>query len=182
MVRKSFASLLAAVVVCMPSSAVAADVAEVRVVDVPEPDVLVIEDGAGNRYPVRLAGIDAPETDQPFGPEAQSRLGDWALGQPARLEWDKVDRHGRAVGKLWVSSPDMPCLGQPDCPRNLDLGHALIAAGLAWHFKRYQSEQSEQDRASYAFDEEEARARRNGLWSDPAAVAPWDWRDGKRPP
>jgi len=181
-VRNLFASLLAAVVLSAPTGPVAADVADVRVVDVPEPDVLVIEDGAGNRYPVRLAGIDAPEADQPFGPEAQTRLRDWALGQPARLEWDKVDRHGRAVGKLWVTSPDMPCLGQSDCPKNLDLGHALLTVGLAWHFKRYQSEQSEQDRASYAFDEDEARARRTGLWSDPAAVAPWDWREGKRPP
>jgi endonuclease YncB( thermonuclease family) len=155
---------------------------EVRVVEVTEGDVLVIEDEAGSRYPVRLAGIDAPELDQPFGEEARSRLQEWALGRPARLEWDKVDRHGRAVGKLWVTSPDMPCREEADCPKNLDLGHALIASGLAWHFKRYQSEQPEQDRASYAFDEDEARARRTGLWSDPAAVAPWAWREGTRPP
>ncbi len=154
----------------------------VRVVEVPEGDVLVIEDEAGNRYPVRLAGIDAPEPDQPFGEEARSRLAAWALDRPARLEWDKVDRHGRAVGKLWVVSPDMPCRDEPDCPQNLDLGHALIAVGLAWHFKRYESEQSEQDRASYSFDEGEARARRTGLWSDPAPIAPWDWREGKRSP
>jgi endonuclease YncB( thermonuclease family) len=177
-----FGWLLAALVASIPLGTACASVADVQVVDVPEPDVLVIEDAGGNRYPVRLAGIDAPEADQPFGEEARSRLQDWALGRPARLEWDKVDRHGRAVGKLWVTSPDMPCRDEPDCPRNLDLGHALIAAGLAWHFKRYQAEQTEQDRASYAFDEDEARARRIGLWSDPAAVAPWDWREGKRSP
>jgi endonuclease YncB( thermonuclease family) len=159
-----------------------AAVNEVRVVEVTEGDVLVIEDDAGSRYPVRLAGIDAPEPDQPFGEEARSRLKEWALGRPARLEWDKVDRHGRAVGKLWVTSPDMPCHEDADCPKNLDLGHALIASGLAWHFKRYESEQPEQDRASYARDEDEARARRTGLWSDPAAVAPWAWREGTRPP
>jgi endonuclease YncB( thermonuclease family) len=81
-----------------------------------------------------------------------------------------------------ITDPGLMEGGAPDCPKNLDLGHALLTVGLAWHFKRYQSEQSEQDRASYAFDEDEARARRTGLWSDPAAVAPWDWREGKRPP
>lgn len=159
-----------------------AAVREVRVVEVSGGDVVVIEEGDGNRYPVRLAGVDAPEPDQPFGEEARARLEAWALDQPARLEWDKVDRYGRAVGKLWIVSPDMPCRDEPDCPKNLDVGHALITLGLAWHFKRYQSEQSEQDRASYAFDEAEARARRTGLWSDPAAVAPWAWREGKRQP
>ena len=166
----------------LPLQAASAGTADVRVVEVSGGDALVVVDGEGNRYPVRLAGIDAPERDQPFGGEAESRLRELALGREARLEWDKVDRHGRAVGTLWVTSPDMPCMDEPDCPRNLDLGHALLTVGLAWHFKRYQSEQSEQDRASYAFDEDEARARRTGLWSDPAAVAPWDWREGKRSP
>jgi endonuclease YncB( thermonuclease family) len=178
---KRLSVLLLAVLSALSPLAVA-DTAEVRVVDVQEGDLLVVEDEAGNRYPVRLAGIDAPEPDQPYGAEARSRLQDWAFGRPGRLEWDKVDRHGRAVGKLWVTSPDMPCRDEADCPKNLDLGHALIAAGLAWHFKRYASEQPEQDRASYAFDEGEAKARRTGLWSDPAPVAPWAWREGTRSP
>jgi endonuclease YncB( thermonuclease family) len=173
-------ALMLCLSLAFPMQAAFADTADVRVVEVSEGDVLVVEAGDGNRYPVRLAGVDAPERGQPFGEQASSRLRDWSLDRAARLEWEKVDRHGRAVGKLWVSSPDMPCLGQPDCPKNLDLGHALIAAGLAWHFKRYQAEQSDQDRASYAFDEDEARRRGIGLWSDPAAVAPWDWREGKR--
>jgi len=177
--KQPFSRLLTAALL-LPGIAVSA-VNEVRVVQVPEGDVVVVEDDAGSRYPVRLAGVDAPEADQPSGEEARALLERWTLGQPARLEWDKVDRHGRAVGKLWVVSPDMPCLGQPDCPKNLDVGHGLVAVGLAWHFKRYESEQPEEDRARYADDEREARARKAGLWAAPDAVAPWDWREGKRP-
>ena len=38
-----------------------------------------------------------------------------------------------------------------------DAGLALLRAGLAWHFKRYASEQPEQQRAEYARAEEQAR-------------------------
>lgn len=165
-----------------PSPAVMADVIEVRVVEVTEGDALVVEEEGGDRHRIALACIDAPESDQPFGTEARLRLQAWAAGRPARFEREAVDRHGRAVGTLWVTSPDMPCRAEPDCPKNLDLGHALIASGLAWHAEGCESGQSAQARASYAFDEQEARARGVGLWSDPDAIAPWAWRQGRRVP
>ena len=36
----------------------------------------------------------------------------------------------------------------------------MLTVGLAWHYKKYQSEQSPEDRGSYAFAEDEARAKR----------------------
>ncbi len=32
----------------------------------------------------------------------------------------------------------------------------------------------------YEFAEQEARAKRAGLWADAAPVPPWDWRKGER--
>jgi endonuclease YncB( thermonuclease family) len=157
-----------------------AAVSDVEVIDVAEGDVLSVTDADGNRYGLRLAGIDAPESDQPFGERARQALAALVLGKPARLEWDKVDRYGRAVGKLWVVSPDMRCSDELQCPRNLDAGHALITMGLAWHFERYQAEQGEEDRARYADDEREARARKAGLWIDADPVPPWEWRERAR--
>jgi endonuclease YncB( thermonuclease family) len=61
-----------------------------------------------------------------------------------------------------------------------DANLALVAAGLAWHYKKYQREQSEADRLLYALAEEDARARGLGLWRDRAPIAPWDWRAGVR--
>jgi endonuclease YncB( thermonuclease family) len=93
------------------------------------------------------------------------------------VEWYKTDRWGRLIGTVWVASPD--CRGEP-CPKTLDAGLALITSGLAWHFKRYAHEQPEEERERYAFAEEEARARKAGLWSDPNPVPPWEWRKMKR--
>lgn len=72
-----------------------------------------------------------------------------------------------------------PCAGTSDpCPKTLDVGRAQLIVGLAWHFKKYENEQSEEDRLAYALEEHEARARRSGLWQDPDPVAPWQWRAG----
>ena len=162
------------------SLAAQAAVNDVEVIAVAEGDVLSVADAEGSRWEVRLAGIDAPEPDQPFGEPARQALAALVLGRPARLEWDNVDRYGRAVGKLWVVSPDMPCREEPRCPKNLDAGHALITMGLAWHFKCHAAEQGEEDRARYADDEREARARKAGLWVEPDPVPPWEWRERTR--
>ena len=51
-----------------------------------------------------------------------------------------------------------------------NLNSALVAAGLAWHYKRYSDDET------LARAERDARAASLGLWSDPRHVAPWDWR------
>jgi endonuclease YncB( thermonuclease family) len=55
-----------------------------------------------------------------------------------------------------------------------------VVDGWAWHYKKYADEQSASDRLLYANAEEDARSLRLGLWSDPQAIAPWDWRAGNR--
>ena len=80
---------------------------------------------------------------------------------------------------IWVTPISLPCAqtGEP-CPKTLDVNLAQLTVGLAWHYKEYQKEQSEEDRHRYAFAEQEARARKAGLWSEPDPTPPWDWRHG----
>jgi len=92
-----------------------------------------------------------------------------------RVEWDKRDRYKRIVGKVWVQPESCPT-----CPMTLDAGHAQITVGLAWWYQKYASEQSPQDRGAYEFSEQEARAKRVGVWSEPDPVPPWEWRKAKR--
>ncbi len=73
----------------------------------------------------------------------------------------------------------MPCRGRSDCPKTLDAGLAQLTVGLAWHYRQYAHEQDPQQRGQYEFAEIEARAKRAGLWRDPRAVPPWDWRHPK---
>jgi len=58
-----------------------------------------------------------------------------------------------------------------DCPKTLDAGMAQLTVGLAWHYKKYANEQDPQQRGQYAFAEEEARAKRAGLWKRPESGA-----------
>jgi endonuclease YncB( thermonuclease family) len=63
---------------------------------------------------------------------------------------------------------------------NQDMNLAMIQAGFAWHYKKYQSQQSSSDRLLYANAEAQARQRRAGLWRDPQPVPPWEWRNSRR--
>jgi len=47
---------------------------------------------------------------------------------------------------------------------------------LAWHYKRCQDEQVQEDRKAYSEAEKAAQDAKRGLWSDPEPVPPWEWR------
>ena len=113
-------------------------------------------------YKIRLAGIDAPESRQAFGQASKQHLSALVFKKSVTVLWDKKDRYGRPLGKVMVDGTDV-CLEQ-------------IKAGVAWHYKRYASEQPAQDRADYAAAEDKAKGERIGLWSDAQPNAPWDWR------
>jgi endonuclease YncB( thermonuclease family) len=150
---------------------------EARVVKVNDGDSLEARDSNGLVHRIRIAGIDAPEHDQPFGNRARQSLSRYVLGQDVRLELRKRDAYGRYVAKVWVVPPDAPCPAPP-CPKTLDVGQAQLASGMAWHYRKYAREQRDEDRLRYAFEEDEARVRRIGLWSDPHARPPDQWRAG----
>jgi endonuclease YncB( thermonuclease family) len=158
---------------CRLPFAAAAETLSGRVVRVVDGDTVYVLDAAKKQHKIRLAGIDAPERGQPFGTKSKERMADLVAGRDVEVNWYKEDRWGRLIGTVWVASPDCR---QAVCPKTLDAGLALITSGLAWHFKRYAHEQTEEDRERYAFAEEEARARKAGLWRDPDPVPPWEWR------
>ena len=55
-----------------------------------------------------------------------------------------------------------------------------LSAGYAWHYKKYQNEQTETDRQLYSKAEIEARNAKRGLWQDPHAMPPWEYRAAER--
>jgi endonuclease YncB( thermonuclease family) len=145
-----------------------ADILAGRVVRVLDGDTLEVLDSALEPHRVRLAGIDAPESGQPFGTRAKQGLLALAAGRELSVHWHKRDRYGRLVGKLFDSE--------------LDLNLAMIRAGLAWWYREYASEQSAVDRLVYEGAETKARALRVGLWGEGSPMAPWDWRHSPRDP
>ena len=133
-----------------------------RVVSVADGDTITVLDANRQQNKVRLTGIDAPEKFQPFGNRSRQHLGALVHGRDVVVEWNKRDRYGRILGKVLVGSVDA----------NLE----QIRAGLAWHYKQYEREQSREDRETYASAELDARTAKRGLWIDPAPIPPWEFR------
>jgi endonuclease YncB( thermonuclease family) len=150
---------------------VSAEVISGRVLRVVDGDTLCLLDAAKTPHSVRLGGNDAFERRQSFGRRSKKRMTELVAGKDVEVDWYKEDRRGRLIGAVWVASPN--CRSVP-CPKTLDAGLALVASGLAWHFKRYAREQSEGERGRYAFAEEEARARRLRLSRDPVPLPTWE--------
>lgn len=132
------------------------------VVGVSDGDTIKVLDGGRRQHRVRLAGIDAPEKAQAFGQRSKQSLSDLVYGRQVTIDTRKDDRYGREVGKVLVDGRDV----------NLE----QLRRGMAWHYKAYEREQSAEDRAFYAAAEDRAREAKLGLWADPHAMAPWDFR------
>ena len=133
-----------------------------KVIHVQDGDSITVLDDTRTQHKIRLTGIDAPERRQAFGNVAKESLAEQVAGQSVAVEWDKVDRYGRKVGKVLLGG--------------LDSNLVQVKRGLAWHYKKYEREQSPADRQSYAVAEAEARAAKLGLWRDAAPLPPWHFR------
>jgi len=145
-------------------------------VDVGDGDTITVVDAGKLQHKVRLLGIDAPERGQPGGHRSKESLARLVYDRDIRVAWESTDVQGLIVGKVWVASPDSPCLDKHECPKTLDAGLAQITMGRAWWFPESAIGLSPEDRARYEFAEQEARARKIGLWRDPKPVPPWAWR------
>ncbi len=141
------------------------------VVGVSDGDTITVLDAERQQHKVRLGGIDAPEKAQPFGQRSKENLSRLVFKKEVAVDWTKRDRYGRIVGKVMVQPSDCPT-----CPKTLDAGQAQLSVGMAWWYRKYAKEQPPEDRGRYEFEEQEARARRVGLWQDPDPVPPWEWR------
>jgi len=148
------------------------------VVGVSDGDTITVLDDALMPRKVRLAGIDAPEMRQPYGALAKHHLASLVFGKPVIVVWHRRDRYGRIVGNVHLVVSG--ACGKAHCARREDVGLVQIGSGLAWHYKRYQSEQTLEDRGLYARTENEARTKREGLWKDSRPIPPWDYRGGQR--
>lgn len=124
-------------------------------------DTLDVANGTEVRR-VRLRGIDAPESKQPFGAAAKAYLAKRIEKKQVTVIWRKTEKYGRLLGDVYAG------------PSNeLYVNKDLIHAGLAW---RYYDPSPEWDKL-----QAKAKAVRMGLWSDPDAIEPSEWRKGVRP-
>jgi hypothetical protein len=84
------------------STGVQAETVIGRVVAVSDGDTLTLQVAGRESVRIRLAGIDAPELDQPYGAQARRALTALARHGTARVEVVDRDDYGRLVGTVYV--------------------------------------------------------------------------------
>ena len=117
----------------------------------------------GVTYRIRMDAIDAPERGQPFYRRSKDMLGQLCSEGPLRVELLSKDRYGRWVGRVYDRN-------------ERHVNAMMISEGMAWHYIKYSSD------TTLSRLESEAKAAGRGLWSDPASIAPWTYRQEMRKP
>lgn len=137
-----------------------------KVIHVDDGDTLVVLVPGAGKLPVRLANIDAPETQknrckpgQPFGREAQILLAQTIKGQTAEFRCSALDRYDRHICDVFT-------------PTGVSVSRVLVQQGLAWANRQNPAYLRDKEVGRL---EEQAREQKSGLWSQ-SAVAPWVWR------
>lgn len=156
---------LVLLLLCLGIQNALADVLIGKVVGVSDGDTISLLDATKAQHKIRLVGIDAPEKTQPFGQTSKRNLSDMIFGKEVHVEWSKKDRYQRTLGKVMLDGQDI-CLEQ-------------IKRGMAWHYKKYQREQSLDDQRLYSEAEAKARTSKLGLWMDPDPIEPSAFRHKK---
>ena len=137
-----------------------------KVTQVADGDTLTIVSENTQAIKIRLAGIDAPEKAQAFGQRSKEHLEALVNQKQVTVESNKKDKYGRNVGQVLLNGQDV----------NLE----QLRAGMAWFYRQYERELTPELRERYVKAEDEAKAGRIGLWVDPKAAPPWQWRHPDR--
>jgi len=141
--------------------AIAKEILTGRVVKVADGDTITILTENFKQVKIRLHGIDCPESSQDFGTRAKQFTSELCFGKTVKVEALDTDRYGRTIGLVIL-------------PDGKVLNKELLRAGLAWHYKHYDKSQE------FADLETAAKSKKAGLWVQPNAIAPWEFRRAAR--
>ena len=129
-----------------------------KVVGIKDGDTVVVLDSLNNQTTLRLAEVDTPEKNQPFGTKAKQFTSDQIYLKTIKYVVTDTDRYGRSIAMIYYDED------------NKYLSAEIIKAGMGWHYKRYSTSKE------LALLEENAKKNKIGLWIDNNPIAPWDFR------
>ena len=134
-----------------------------KVIDVNDGDTFTCFTDENEQVKVRLAEIDAPELNQPYGDRARQALYSLISSEMVRLDVQDTDSYGRTVAR--VKRVD-----------GLDVNAEQVRAGAAWVYPKHLKDKS------LLAVEAEAKNRQVGIWALPASdqIPPWEWRHSGR--
>ena len=137
-----------------------------KVIKVSDGDTITVLDSNNQKYKIRLQGIDAPETQQAFGETSRQSLASLIYDKEVIILWDKRDKYARILGKVIVDGRDA--------------NYEQLKKGLAWYYKQYENDLSDEDKERYSEAEAWARNYTEGLWTDSKSIPPWEYRHKRK--
>lgn len=104
-----------------------------------------------------MEGIDAPEKGMPFYKVSKNYLGKLCFRMQVKFKSSGKDIHDRNLGFTYLDD-------------GTELCHEMIKAGLAWHYKKYNSDE---DLANLELEAQNAKI---GIWGNDNPMPPWENR------
>lgn len=154
-----------------------------KVIGVTDGDTITILSG-GNKYEVRLANIDAPETSchikivsnedencveskQEFGKESKMFLKREVYGNTVTVKYNKKDKYQRIIGTVYLNDND--------------INYFMLKNGYAWFYKSFAMKEMKRE-SFYEYEQAEKSAvdSRIGIWvniDDKKPTPPWKYRN-----
>lgn len=165
-----------------------------RVFDGDTIDIVNTGNATNEKIRIRFAHIDAPESDQAYGLEAQNALSSLILNKTVDIVVETVDKYHRTVGLVFLpvggnhnnNSAVSATSGngkqkkqkhqqqQQQPQQHLDprtrpvtesVNFQMVVAGCAWYYGYYRNQLSVSEHTWYSEAEERARAGKIGLWA-----------------
>lgn len=133
-----------------------------KVIAVLDGDTLLVLRG-GSRVKVRLADIDAPEKDQPYGMASRESLVKLAAKRRVEIGSRATDTYNRLIATVHADG--------------VNLNREQVRLGMAWAAPSWRGRRADE---TMVVLQQEARRGKRGLWAAPGAIEPWRWRRGAR--
>ncbi len=127
-----------------------------KVIKITDGDTFTILLDNKSTLKIRMNGIDAPEKKQDDYKTSKQYLGKLLFGKRVKIISISVDKYKRTLADVYYNEDWI----------NLK----MIANGYAWHYKKYSSNNV------LAQAEISAKKLKNGIWKNPYAIAPWEFR------
>lgn len=132
-----------------------------KVIAISDGDTLTVLLEGNVQKKLRLAEVDCPESGQAFGKNSKQFTSNQVFGKIISFIDTDIDRYGRTIAKVYYDGGKY-------------LSAELIKAGLGWWYYYYSKDKSLENL------EKEAKIHKLGLWQDPNAIAPWEYRRQNR--
>lgn len=116
-------------------------------------DTCWVKEG-GKNFKIRLSGIDAPESDQPYGTEAKRFMNNLVGHKQVTLKCSGGS-YDRKTCDIFLNGKDVSAV--------------LVSAGYAWDYPEY-------SKGLYAQEQATAKAAKVGLWKGENITSPFCWR------